>query len=350
MLAVCTDGALLPLMAITQDFDLLTLTLGVKSMGALQSGLKVTCIGTFHRCESGSVTRRRFRSVFDCGSKATKAAYKRDLNGFIEWSEEHGHSDPFAIGRIEIRGWAANESIKKPASAPATIARKLSALRRYFGWLHQSGLIKLDPTTNIRPPKGPARLPEVLKHQEIDQLFSNTIETGSLELRDQLIIELLYGSGLRVSELCRLDAINFSTERVAMEVLGKGDKTRRVPINAPSRQLLNLWIREKSRIFDQVYVSGTRHSTALLVNRRGNRLTRSHVRRIFLSLLRAKGLPDRSPHALRHTFATHLLDGGADLRAIQELLGHADLASTQIYTHVSREELREMHRKHHPRG
>jgi len=135
-----------------------------------------------------------------------------------------------------------------------------------------------------------------------------------------------------------------------MEVLGKGAKTRRVPINAPSRHLLNLWIPEGSQIFDQAYVSGTRDSTALLVNRRGNRLTRSDVRRILLGLLRAKGLADRSPHALRHTFATHLLDGGADLRAVQELLGHADLATTQIYTHVSREQLREMHRRHHPRG
>ena len=189
-----------------------------------------------------------FDLFLTAASKATKAAYKRDLKGFIEWSEEHGHSDPFAIGRIEIRGWAANESIKKPASAPATISRKLSALRRYFGWLHQSGLIKLDPTTNIRPPKGPARLPRVLQQREIDRLFAPAIPKNPLDLRDRLTIELLYGSGLRVSELCRLDAINFSTERVAMEVLGKGDKTRRVPINAPSRQLLNLWIREKPNL------------------------------------------------------------------------------------------------------
>lgn len=293
---------------------------------------------------------KEFLQFLTAASPATIDAYNSDLKGFIEWSEEHGHSDPFAIGRIEIRGWLANESIKKPAAAPATIARKLSALRRYFGWLHQGRLIELDPTTNIRPPKGDSLLPEVLKRQEIDQLFSETIETGSRELRDQLIIELLYGSGLRVAELCGLDAANISTERAAVEVLGKGSKTRSVPISNPSRQLLNLWIPEKSRIFDQVYVSGTRDPTALLVNRRGNRLTRRDVTRIFLELLRAKGLPDRSPHALRHTFATHLLDGGADLRAIQELLGHADLASTQIYTHVSKEQLREMHRKHHPRG
>ncbi|MDG2023738.1 MAG: tyrosine-type recombinase/integrase [Actinomycetota bacterium] len=291
-----------------------------------------------------------FLQYLTAASPATIDAYNSDLKGFIEWSEERGHSDPLTIGRIEIRGWVANESIKKPASAPATIARKLSALRRYFGWLHQSGLTKLDPTAYITAPKGDARLPRVLQRQEIDRLFDEPTPTNSLELRDRLTIELLYGSGLRAAELCGLDAVNISTERAAMEVLGKGAKTRSVPINAPSRDLLNLWIPEGSRVFDQVYVSGTRDPTALLVNRRGNRLTRSDVRRILLSLLRAKGLADRSPHALRHTFATHLLDGGADLRAIQELLGHADLATTQIYTHVSKEQLRETHRKHHPRG
>jgi site-specific recombinase XerD len=289
-----------------------------------------------------------FLRFLTAASPATIDAYRRDLEGFINWSEDRGCPDPLAVGRSEVRGWVAKMS--GDGYAPRTIARRLSTLRRYFGWLHRSGLIKLDPTVYISAPKGDARLPRVLQRKEIDRLFDETTPKNSLELRDRLTIELLYGSGLRVAELCGLDAINFSTERVAMEVLGKGAKTRRVPINAPSRHLLNLWIPEGSQIFDQAYVSGTRDSTALLVNRRGNRLTRSDVRRILLGLLRAKGLADRSPHALRHTFATHLLDGGADLRAVQELLGHADLATTQIYTHVSREQLREMHRRHHPRG
>jgi site-specific recombinase XerD len=291
-----------------------------------------------------------FRLFLTAASKATKDAYCSDLTGFINWSEERGCPDALAVQRNDVRAWVANESNKKKPSAPATIARKLSTLRHYFGWLLQSGHIKSDPTGNISAPKGNARLPRVLQHREIDQLFSDTVIKDSLELRDQLIVELLYGSGLRVAELCGLDITNLNTERVAMEVLGKGDKPRSVPINAPSRQLLNRWIPEGSQAFDEAYVSGTRDPTALLVNRRGNRLTRSNVRRILLGLLRAKGLTDRSPHALRHTFATHLLEGGADLRAIQEVLGHADLATTQIYTHVSREELREVHTKYHPRG
>ncbi|HIF65017.1 MAG TPA: hypothetical protein EYG17_09325 [Acidimicrobiia bacterium] len=293
---------------------------------------------------------KEFGLFLTASSTATKAAYESDLTGFINWSEERGCPDALAVQRNDVRAWVANESNKKKPSAPATIARKLSALRRYFGWLLGEGHIKSDPTVNISAPQGDARLPRVFQHREIDRLFALAIPKNPLDLRDRLTIELLYGSGLRVAELCGLDITNLNTERVAMEVLGKGDKPRKVPINAPSRQLLNLWIPEGSQAFDQAYVSGTRDPTALLVNRRGNRLTRSNVRRILLGLLRAKGLTDRSPHALRHTFATHLLEGGADLRAIQEVLGHADLATTQIYTHVSREELREVHTKYHPRG
>jgi len=281
-------------------------------------------------------------------SPATVNAYNSDLNEFINWTKGRGCADPMAVGRNEVRAWVAKMS--GDGYAPRTIARKLSTLRRYFGWLLLEGHIKSDPTVNISAPKGDTRLPRVLQRAEIDRLFDDATPKNPLDLRDRLTIELLYGSGLRVAELCGLDITNFNTERVALEVLGKGAKTRNVPMNSPSRHLLNLWISEGSQAFDQTYVSGTRDPTALLVGRRGNRLTRSDVRRILLGLLRAKGLVDRSPHALRHTFATHLLDGGADLRAVQELLGHADLATTQIYTHVSREQLREMHRKHHPRG
>jgi site-specific recombinase XerD len=281
-------------------------------------------------------------------SPATVNAYNSDLKEFINWTKGRGCADPMAVGRNEVRARVAKMS--GDGYAPRTIARRLSTLRRYFGWLHQSGFIRLDPTVHISAPKGDTRLPRVLQRAEIDRLFDDATPKNPRDLRDRLTIELLYGSGLRVAELCGLDITNLNTERVALEVLGKGDKTRNVPMNSPSRHLLNLWISEGSQAFDQTYVSGKRDPTPLLVNRRGNRLTRSDVRRILLGLLRAKGLVDRSPHALRHTFATHLLDGGADLRAVQELLGHADLATTQIYTHVSREQLREMHRKHHPRG
>ncbi len=289
-----------------------------------------------------------FLRVLTAAAPATIDAYRRDLKGFIAWSHDLGHSDPQAIGRREVRGWVAKMSGE--GYAPRTIARQLSALRRYFGWLLLNGLIDVDPTSGISAPAGDARLPRVLQLGEIEQLFDDTTPENSLELRNRLTIELLYGSGLRVAELCGLNAANLSKGRAAVEIFGKGAKIRTVPINAPSQQLLDLWASGGSQAFDETHVSGKRDAAPLLVNRRGKRLTRSDVRRILLRTLRAKGLADRSPHALRHTFATHLLERGADLRVIQELLGHEDLATTQIYTHVSREELREEHRKHHPRG
>ncbi len=290
---------------------------------------------------------------------ATVEAYRRDVEGFINWSEENHHSGPLAIRHREGRSWVAKKS--RDGYSPNTIARQLSALRRYFGWLVKEKVVPLNPMVNISAPKGGTKLPRVLQRREIDQLFDvacfgdgffdDMTPTIALELRDRLTVELLYGSGLRVAELCGLDPASFDTDRVTMQVLGKGTKTRTVPVNAPSRHLLNLWIPEGSRVFDENCVRGQRDPKPLFVNRIGNRLTRSNVRRILLGLLKARGLNrDRSPHDLRHTFATHLLDGGADLRAVQELLGHEDLTTTQIYTHVSKEQLKEMHRKHHPRG
>ena len=289
-----------------------------------------------------------FVKYLTAAEDATIDAYRSDLMGFIAWSHDLGHLDPQAIGRREVRSWVADMS--REGYARSTIARQLSALRRYFGWLKQDGRIGLNPTVHISAPTGDARLPRVLQLGEIEQLLDDTMAQNPLELRNRLIIELLYGSGLRVAELCGLNAVDLTEGRAEVEVAGKGKKKRNVPINAPSQQLLDLWASGKSQDFDESYVPGKRDPTPLLVNTRGKRLTRFDVRRMLLSTLRAKGLADRSPHALRHTFATHLLERGADLRVIQELLGHEDLATTQIYTHVSREELREEHRKHHPRG
>ena len=235
-------------------------------------------------------------------------------------------------------------------NAQKTMARRISALRRYFQWLMSKKVIEKDPTAKVRTPKGPQRLPRPLQRSEIDQLFDESTPQNALELRDRLVVELLYGSGLRVAELCGLQEENLNLKNQTIEVIGKGSKIRTIPITAYACDLLELWIPTGSKAFDDGYTPSGRSSSGLLVNRRGNELGRSDVRRILHRLLRLKGMTERSPHALRHTYATHLLDGGADLRAVQELLGHADLTTTQIYTHVSREQLREMHRKHHPRG
>ena len=281
-------------------------------------------------------------------SPATLRAYEQDLNEFIRWSEKSGFTAPEVITRNDVDSWIAD--MQKNGKAQKTMARRISALRRYFQWLMSKKVIDKDPTAKVRTPKGPQRLPRPLQRSEIDQLFDESTPQNALELRDRLVVELLYGSGLRVAELCGLQEGNLNLKNQTIEVIGKGSKIRPIPITAYACDLLELWIPTGSKAFDDGYTPSGRSSSGLLVNRRGNGLGRSDVRRILHRLLRLKGMTERSPHALRHTYATHLLDGGADLRAVQELLGHADLTTTQIYTHVSREQLREMHRKHHPRG
>ncbi len=281
-------------------------------------------------------------------SPATLEAYKQDLDEFVRWSEESGYFTPEVITRNDVDSWIAN--MQKNGRAQKTMARRISALRRYYQWLMTKKVIHKDPTVKVRTPKGSQRLPRPLQRSEIDQLFDESTPQNALELRDRIVVELLYGSGLRVAELCALNEESVNLRRQTIEVIGKGSKVRTVPITAYACDLLELWIPKGSQAFDDAYTPSGRNSRKLLVNRRGNGIGRSDVRRILHRLLRSKGMTERSPHALRHTYATHLLDGGADLRAVQELLGHADLTTTQIYTHVSREQLRETHRKHHPRG
>ncbi len=281
-------------------------------------------------------------------SPATLEAYKQDLDEFVRWSEESGYFTPEVITRNDVDSWIAN--MQKNGRAQKTMARRISALRRYYQWLMTKKVIHKDPTVKVRTPKGSQRLPRPLQRSEIDQLFDESTPQNALELRDRIVVELLYGSGLRVAELCALNEESVNLRRQTIEVIGKGSKVRTVPITAYACDLLELWIPKGSQAFDDAYTPSGRNSRELLVNRRGNGIGRSDVRRILHRLLRSKGMTERSPHALRHTYATHLLDGGADLRAVQELLGHADLTTTQIYTHVSREQLRETHRKHHPRG
>ena len=310
--------------------------------------LNVVSVGTVH-CVSRDVWNvDEFLRFLTAASPATIKAYRQDLNDFIRWSEESGYRTPKAISRNEVDSWIAG--MQKSGRAQKTMARRISALRRYYRWSLKNKLISKDPTVNVRTPKGDQRLPRPLHRSEIEQLFDEETPQNPLDLRDRLIIELLYGSGLRVAELCGLNEGSLNLKKQTMEVIGKGSKLRVAFLTKITCQLSELWIPEGSKAFDDGYVSGERNSDALLVNRRGNRIGRSDVRRILHRLLRAKGLTERSPHALRHTYATHLLDAGADLRAIQELLGHDDLTTTTVYAHVSRGRLQEEHKKYHPRG
>ena len=218
------------------------------------------------------------------------------------------------------------------------MARKAAALRCYFSWLVRQGRLGADPARSLRAPSGGGRLPRVLSAGEVGALLDVAAPTA-LDRRDLAVLELLYAAGLRVSELCGLDRGDIDLAHRTVTVLGKGAKQRRVPIHDTAVSALRAWLED-----GRDDMPGP--PEAAFVNRRGNRLGQRDVRRI----LDRRAASPTHPHALRHTYATHLLDGGADLRVVQELLGHSSLATTQIYTHVSKERLRKVYGGTHPRA
>ena len=278
---------------------------------------------------------------------ATLDVYRRDVLAATEWFGRGGLVGPQDVTRQLLRRYLA--ALTTRGLAPRTIARKAAALRRYFGWLTTTGVIQADPSAGISAPRGAARLPRVLKADEIRRLIDEPAPVDPADLmiaaRDDAVLELLYGSGLRVSELCDLDIDAVDLPRRRLSVWGKGSKQRVVPISEPAARALSHWLGGSRSQFAERF-GGSMATVALFHNRRARRLSPRDVRRI---LDRRSPVPTH-PHALRHTFATHLLDGGADLRVVQELLGHSDLATTQIYTHVSRERLRTVFDSSHPRA
>lgn len=278
-------------------------------------------------------------------SARTVDAYDGDLRSFVEWAERLGLDGPARVDRKLLRRYLAYLTTRRYAKR--TIARKASALRRYFGWLRRTGVVEVDPSTGLSAPKGDARLPRVLRDDELRTLLDEPPaaiddDEPAIRLRDDAVVELLYGSGLRVGELCGIAPDDVDLVRSRVSVWGKGGKQRVVPLSGPAVEALRTWITAGRR---ELAVEGS-PAGALFLNRRGNRLTPRDVRR----LLDRRSAAPTHPHALRHTFATHLLDHGADLRAVQELLGHADLATTQLYTHVSKERLRRVFDATHPRA
>jgi len=274
---------------------------------------------------------------------STRAVYARDAAAAVEWLETAGSSGPAAVDRRALRRYLADLGANRYAAR--TITRKVSVLRRYFDWARRTGRIEIDPTLGLTAPGGPSRLPQVLKDDHIRTLIDKPARAGdddARDARDLAIVELLYGSGLRVSELCGLRHEDLDLARAEVRVWGKGSKQRLVPLSDPAVAALRAWLQDHRSSFITV---DTPPATVFL-NQRGRAMTPRDVRRV----IDRRSVVPTHPHALRHTFATHLLDGGADLRAVQELLGHADIAATQIYTHVSRERLREVHRSSHPRA
>lgn len=284
-------------------------------------------------------------------AESTVDVYARDLVAFIDWFVGDDTSSPVDVTRRSVRSYMAH--MHEIGLAPRTISRRMVAVRRYFSWAVDRGIVATDPTAGISTPRGAARLPRVLSNDELNQLLdegSNGHGGGDVvDLRDDVILELLYGSGLRVSELCSLDIGSVDLARQRLVVWGKGSKQRVVPISGPACTALESWLGGGRDAFVTNLPSvsdeaGT--SYALLHNRRGRRISQRDVRRV---VDRRSPVPTH-PHALRHTFATHLLDGGADLRVVQELLGHTDLSTTQVYTHVSRERMRSVYESAHPRA
>lgn len=277
---------------------------------------------------------------------ASVSAYRRDLATFVEWAERQGVTGPEHVDRRLLRRHVAY--LTTLGRARRTIARHVAALRRYFDWLRRRGRIEVDPAARLSAPAADGRLPRVLKRDEVDGLLAPLPPTGdpleaAVARRDAAVLEILYGSGLRVAEVCGLRPTDVDLDRARLAVWGKGAKQRIVPLSPPAVAALRSWTAEGRHHL----VTATTPADAVFLNRRGHRLTPRDVRRLLDR--RNPGAPAH-PHALRHTFATHLLDGGADLRAVQELLGHADLATTQLYTHVSRERLRGVLEATHPRA
>jgi integrase/recombinase XerC len=267
---------------------------------------------------------------------ATRKAYVGDVGAFAAWMSRSDVEGPQGVDRMHLRRYLASLGTRKLARA--TIARKVAALRSYFSWQVRQGRLGSDPTRTLRAPSGRGRLPRVLSNGEMTSLLRAGAATA-VDRRDLAVLELLYAAGLRVSELCGLDRGDIDPRGRTVTVLGKGGKQRRVPIHDAAAEAVRAWF-EHGR--DQM--DGP--PEAAFVNRRGARLGPRDVRRI----LDRRAVSPTHPHALRHTYATHLLDGGADLRVVQELLGHSSLATTQVYTHVSKERLRSVYGETHPRA
>lgn len=279
------------------------------------------------------------------GSAAnTVGAYRSDLALFAEWVERSGITSPAHVDRVVLRRYVASLTTRQ--FAKRSIARKVAALRRYYSFLTHRGYIDVDPTVSLRAPAGPARLPRVLEHGEVSALLDKGDDPDSQaepvwrRRRDDAVLEVLYGSGVRVGELCGLDVDALDLGGGAITVWGKGGKQRRVPLSAPAVEALRAWLAIRGEVLD------TKAGAAAFGNERGVRLSPRDVRRI----LDRRSQRPTHPHALRHSFATHLLDGGADLRVVQDLLGHSDVATTQRYTHVSKQRLRAVYTEAHPRA
>lgn len=240
--------------------------------------------------------------------------------------------------------------LKKSDYSARSISRKISTVRSFFKFCLREGIIKVNPTINLITPKINKKLPYFLYLQEVNKLIEAPLKNTIFGIRDRAILELLYGTGIRVGELVNLNICNIDLYEKTIIVFGKGSKERILPLGNPSIRAIQEYLTSRNLFEKKIFVNKN-DLKALFLNRLGGRLTTRSIRRIIIKYMKMAGLNKKiSPHVLRHSFATHLLEGGADLRSVQELLGHKSLSTTQIYTHITKERLKTIYKKSHPRA
>ena len=273
----------------------------------------------------------------------TLAAYRRDLKLYAQWLGQGAGRSIEASRESDLLGYISERHAQTRAS---TARRRLSVFRRFFRWALREHLCAQDPTLKLQAAKLPLRVPRALSEAQVEALLAAPDVDTPLGLRDRAMLELMYASGLRVTELVTLKTVHLGLDEGALRVTGKGARERLVPFGAEAESWLRRWLAE-----GRAQVLGGQSSDALFVTRLGGPMTRQMFWKIVKAQALAAGISvPLSPHVLRHAFATHLLNHGADLRAVQMLLGHADISTTTIYTHVARERLRQLHERHHPRA
>lgn len=278
-------------------------------------------------------------------SRHSLAAYGTDLLQLAAFLEGRGTTDAAAVTHLDLRAWLGE--LRGAGRSGATVARKLAAARSFFKWLCREGFLPADPAAGLRTPRKEKRLPRFLSREEMERLLAAPAGDGLQEVRDRALLETLYSSGVRVSELAALDEDDLDLRGGVARVLGKGRRERLAGLGRFAVEAIAAYLEARRRAGP----GGSGRSRALFRNRSGGRLSTRGIQRVVAKRLAEAGLaPAISPHKLRHSFATHLLDAGADLRSVQELLGHRNVASTQVYTHVTAGRMREVYDRAHPRA
>jgi integrase/recombinase XerC len=279
----------------------------------------------------------------------TIRAYIGDLESLLNHLETIGVTDISQLELVHLRSWLANQQVK--GGARTTLSRRAVSVRLFTKWAVKNKYLAKDVAATLATPKGHRTLPEVLDIADaktaMDSLATRASEEETpISLRDVAMVELLYATGARVAELCGLDVSDIDYDRQTIRVLGKGNKERTIPLGNPAMKALNVWLKE-----GRDSIKNSLSGNAVFLGARGKRIDQRTVRTVVYNALQAiEGIERLGPHALRHSAATHLLEGGADLRTVQEILGHASLATTQIYTHVSTERLQKAFKQAHPRA